>query len=82
MPKKSGQKEPKKEKFHKPKGASGSARLKSSDLAASKGENPDGLPARYFVKSVLNTHDIMNSPVEKTIQMIDGILHGEKLFTM
>lgn len=43
---------------------------------------PDGLPQKYFGKSTFNTHDIMHSPVEKTINMIDKILSGERLFTM
>jgi hypothetical protein len=54
--------------------------------AATKGtkttEIPDGLPKKYFIKSTFNTHDIMHSPVEKTILMIDKILSGERLFTM
>jgi hypothetical protein len=54
--------------------------------AAPKGkkptEIPDGLPKKYFTKSTFNTHDIMHSPVEKTIRMIDKILSGERLFTM
>lgn len=54
--------------------------------AAPKGkkptEIPDGLPKKYFFKSTFNTHDIMHSPVEKTINMIDKILSGERLFTM
>lgn len=54
--------------------------------AAPKGikptEIPDGLPKKYFFKSTFNTHDIMHSPVEKTILMIDKILSGERLFTM
>ncbi len=45
-------------------------------------EIPDGLPKKYFLKSTFNTHDIMHSPVEKTINMIDKILSGERLFTM
>ena len=45
-------------------------------------EIPEGLPKKYFIKSTFNTHDIMHSPVEKTINMIDKILSGERLFTM
>lgn len=45
-------------------------------------EIPDGLPKKYFFKSTFNTHDIMHSPVEKTIGMLDKILSGERLFTM
>jgi len=43
---------------------------------------PDGLPKKYFSKSTFNTHDIMHAPVEKTLQMLDKILSGERLFTM
>lgn len=57
---------------------------KSSALAAKKNPSgiPDELPQRYFYKSTWNTHDIQHSPVEKTINMIDKILSGERLFTM
>lgn len=43
---------------------------------------PEGLPKKYFTKSTFNTHDIMHAPVEKTLQMLDKILSGERLFTM
>jgi hypothetical protein len=33
-------------------------------------------------KGTLNTHDIMHSPVEKTIRMLEKIIAGERLFTM
>jgi hypothetical protein len=45
-------------------------------------EVPEGLPRKYLLKSTFNTHDIMHSPVEKTLKMIDKILTGERLFTM
>ena len=45
-------------------------------------EVPEGLPRKYLLKSTFNTHDIMHSPVEKTLKMIDKILSGERLFTM
>ena len=45
-------------------------------------EIPDGLPKKFVTKSTFNTHDIMHSPVEKTLKMIDEILAGERLFTM
>jgi len=45
-------------------------------------EPPEGLPPKYFLKSTFNTHDIMHSPVEKTLKMLDKILTGERLFTM
>ena len=43
---------------------------------------PEGLPKKFLSKSTFNTHDIMHSPVEKTLKMIDKILAGERLFTM
>ena len=43
---------------------------------------PEGLPPKYFLKSTFNTSDIMHSPVEKTLKMLDKILAGERLFTM
>ncbi|MEW5702268.1 MAG: hypothetical protein AB1792_08575 [Candidatus Zixiibacteriota bacterium] len=43
---------------------------------------PEGLPKKYSIKSTFNTHDIMHSPVEKTLKMLDKILSGERLFTM
>ena len=46
------------------------------------GEIPDGLAKKYFLKSTFNTSDIMHSPVEKTLRMLDKILSGERLFTM
>ena len=45
-------------------------------------EVPDGLPKKYFAKSTYNTHDIMHSPVEKTLKILDMILTGQRLFTM
>jgi len=33
-------------------------------------------------KGTFNTHDIMHSPVEKTIRMLEKIISGERLFTM
>jgi hypothetical protein len=45
-------------------------------------EVPEGLPKKYYIKSTFNTHDIMHSPVEKTLKMLDKILSGERLFTM
>jgi hypothetical protein len=45
-------------------------------------EVPEGLSKKYFIKSTFNTHDIMHSPVEKTLKMLDKILAGERLFTM
>jgi hypothetical protein len=42
----------------------------------------DEPPRRSIFKSTFNTSDIMHAPVEKTIQMLDKILAGERLFTM
>jgi hypothetical protein len=44
--------------------------------------SPDDPPRRSIFKGTFNTHDIMHAPVEKTIQMLDKILAGERLFTM
>ena len=45
-------------------------------------EVPEGLPVKFLSKSTFNTYDIMHSPVEKTLAMIDKILSGERFFTM
>lgn len=45
-------------------------------------EIPEGLPEKFVKKSTFNTYDIMHSPVEKTLAMIDKILSGERFFTM
>ena len=45
-------------------------------------ESFEGPPRKSIFKSTFNTHDIMHAPVEKTIQMLDKILAGERLFTM
>ena len=37
---------------------------------------------REVVRSTLNTADLMHSPVEKTIKMLEKIINGERLFTM
>jgi len=50
-----------------------------AENAASASEEP---VRRSIFKSTFNTHDIMHAPVEKTIQMLDKILAGERLFTM
>ena len=38
--------------------------------------------SREVVRSTFNTADIMHSPVEKTIRMLEKIIRGERLFTM
>jgi hypothetical protein len=37
---------------------------------------------REVVRSTFNTTDLMHSPVEKTIRMLEQIIKGERLFTM
>src|SRR3989304_10252849 len=38
--------------------------------------------SREVVRSTFNTADLMHSPVEKTLKMIQKIINGERLFTM
>ena len=38
--------------------------------------------SREVVRSTFNTADIMHSPVEKTLRMLEKIIRGERLFTM
>ncbi len=40
------------------------------------------LQSREVVRSTFNTGDIMHSPVEKTLKMLEKIIRGERLFTM
>ena len=37
---------------------------------------------REVIRSTFNTSDIMHSPVEKTLKMLEKIINGERLFTM
>ncbi len=37
---------------------------------------------REAARMTFNTCDLMNSPIEKTIKMIEKIIAGERLFTM
>ena len=37
---------------------------------------------REVVRSTFNTADLMHSPVEKTLRMLEKIINGERLFTM
>ena len=41
-----------------------------------------GSASREVVRSTFNTADIMHSPVEKTVRMLEKIIRGERLFTM
>jgi hypothetical protein len=37
---------------------------------------------REVVRTTFNTSDIMHSPVEKTLRILEKIISGERLFTM
>jgi len=37
---------------------------------------------REVVRNTFNTNDLMHSPAEKTIKMLEKIISGERLFTM
>ena len=37
---------------------------------------------REVVRTTFNTADIMHSPVEKTLKMLEKIIKGERMFTM
>ena len=37
---------------------------------------------REEVRTTFNTADLMHSPVEKTVKMLEKIINGERLFTM
>lgn len=37
---------------------------------------------REVVRATFNTADLMHSPVEKTVRMLEKIIKGERLFTM
>ena len=50
-------------------------------LGGGKGKGGSIAP-REVVRMTFNTADIMHSPVEKTIQMLEKIIKGERLFTM
>lgn len=40
------------------------------------------IASREVVRSTFNTGDIMHSPVEKTLKILEKIIKGERLFTM
>ena len=47
------------------------------------GRGKSGFSAnREVVRTTFNTADLMHSPVEKTLKMIEKIINGERLFTM
>ena len=45
-------------------------------------KNAPFMYAREDVKGTYNTHDIMHSPVEKTLKILEKIINGDRLFTM
>lgn len=50
---------------------------------ATAGRGKSGfISPREPVKTTFNTSDIMHSPVEKTVQILEKIIKGERLFTM
>lgn len=46
-----------------------------------RGKNGVDVP-REAIKSTFNTSDIMHSPVEKTLRILEKIIKGERFFTM
>ena len=40
------------------------------------------IASREVVRTTFNTTDIMHSPVEKTLKILEKIIKGERLFTM
>lgn len=49
--------------------------------AHGRGKSSSDTP-REVIRSTFNTVDLMHSPVEKTLKMIEKIINGERLFTM
>ena len=50
---------------------------------ARSGRGKAGFAApREVVRSTFNTTDLMHSPVEKTLKMLEKIINGERMFTM
>ena len=48
-----------------------------------RGRGRAGVSAqREVVRSTFNTTDLMHSPVEKTLKMLEQIIKGERFFTM
>jgi hypothetical protein len=45
-------------------------------------KNAPFMYSREDVKGTYNTHDIMHSPVEKTLRILQKIIDGDRLFTM
>ena len=45
-----------------------------------RGKNSDA--PREVIRTTFNTNDLMHSPVEKTIRMLEKIINGERFFTM
>ncbi len=40
------------------------------------------LASREVIRGTFNTADIMHSPVEKTLKILEKIIRGERMFTM
>jgi len=48
-----------------------------------RGKGKVGFAApREVVRSTFNTTDLMHSPVEKTLKMLEQIINGDRFFTM
>lgn len=45
-----------------------------------RGKNSDA--PREVIRTTFNTNDLMHSPVEKTLRMLEKIINGERYFTM
>ncbi len=45
-------------------------------------QGTNGNAPRELIRTTFNTYDLMQSPVEKTIRMLEKIINGERFFTM
>jgi hypothetical protein len=54
---------------------------KKQRLPGAKGRNAMEFK-RDIMRMTYNTHDLMHSPAEKTLKMLQKIIAGEKMFTM
>ncbi len=50
---------------------------KKARIGRGKGDAP-----REVIRATFNTTDLMHSPVEKTLRMLEKIISGERYFTM
>ncbi|HUV31107.1 MAG TPA: hypothetical protein VMY05_08485 [Acidobacteriota bacterium] len=55
--------------------------LKHKKKTRSRGKSNIEAP-REVLRTTFNTADIMHSPVEKTLKMLEKIIRGERMFTM